>query len=388
MKFHFVCPSGLEPWDHSRPEGIAGSETCVIELSRRLSRRGHDVRVYAPIFDDTAPEDPHSGVRWASIHSRIDAAEEGAWWLCRHPPLIDNFSGTRPDQPVFLRCDDLHYGGSGRETALTPERYRKLTAVLTMSAPHRDVFRAVYPFVEEARCPTEGCGIDSDAIQYFAVHDRSRPTRDPYRLIWVSSPDRGLDDAIRIFHAARAKEPRLNLHVYYGWEGCERASGGNPDDPRMVLKRLCTEELDQTGITWHGRVGKRDLWHGHFASNLWLYPTTFPEAGVVSAQEAQACGAIPVTAPCFGLAEKVQNGVLIPGNPKDPVVFNRYVDAVLRLVGDERTCREIRGPMMDWARERYHWDRVVDLHEELAGCGRPRFLRRGYGDAGTRSEPF
>ncbi len=373
MKFHFLCVSSLEKWDHSRPEGIAGSETCVIELSRRLAARGHDVRVYAPTFEDTT-DDPVSGVPWRNIATTpLDVDEDGCWWLCRHPPLVDLFKANHPHQRLFLRCDDLHYGAyqpgaNPRETAaLTPERAQKLDHVLLMSEAHRDFFCGVYKFLDRAKTSTLGCGIAVDRMA-------ACPTafRDQFRLIWVSSPDRGLDTMLGIFHRARAKEPRLNLHIYYGWNGCEHAAGSDPDHPLMALKRHCTEEADQTNVFWHGRVGKEELWRAHLSSNLWVYPTTFRECGVVSAMEAQALGTIPICPPLGGLSSMVKNGVFIAGDPRDPTIRDRYVETILSLTKDMSLFRM---GMMPWARQTYDWEKVVDHHENLAGCLRPWLVR-------------
>jgi hypothetical protein len=39
--------------------------------------------------------------------------------------------------------------------------------------------------------------------------------------------------------------------------------------------------------------------------------------------------------------------------------------------------------MMAWAREEFRWDRVIDHHEELAGCAPPRLMRREHGRPAT-----
>ncbi len=380
MIFHFVCPASLEPWDHSRPDGIAGSETCVIELSRRLAARGHDVRVYAHTFEDTV-DDPVSGVPWRNIRTTaIELDEPGIWWLCRHPPLVDLFPADHPHQRIFLRCDDLHYGTSGppNANALTPARAQKLDHVLLMSEAHREFFLQVYKFLPKEKTSTLGCGIAVDRMDQANevwYSEGGLPQRDPFRLVWVSSPDRGLDTMLDIFQRARLVEPRLWLHIYYGWNGCEHGSGGDPDHPLMKLKRRCTEELDQTHVYWRGRVGKEVLWRAHLSSNLWVYPTTFFECGVVSAQEAQALGTIPVCPPYGGLKSMVKNGVFIAGDPHDPVIRDRYVDTILRLVSSPGLCANIRTGMMPWARQTYDWERVVDHHEDLAGCLRPWLIR-------------
>lgn len=369
MLFHFLAPAGSEPWDHSRPAGISGSETAIREISKRLARRGHDVRVYSPCFPDTTDE-PGTGVRWGSISSGIDPREPGAWWFCRHPGLLDEFPSPRQDQRLFLRCDDIHYGTD----AMTPNRVAKLSGVLAMTELHADVLKEYYPYLPESMIVSGGYGIESDHIRDFLAGKLIK--RDPYRLTWNSSPDRGLEHLIRIFHRARAKIPQLNLHVYYGWQGCDFVAGGDPNHEKVRLKRLCTEELPQDGITWHGRVDRREeIWESLARSGLWVYPNTWPETACVAACEAQAFGAVVVTRPHFGLKETVRNGILIPGDPADPVVAKRYEDTIVRIctAGSPFTRATIPTDVL----KAFDWERVVDLHEELAGCGRPYVAHHG-----------
>jgi hypothetical protein len=50
MNFVFLSVPTFEPWDWNNPDlvGIGGSETSHIEMSNRLSDRGHEVYSYGP----------------------------------------------------------------------------------------------------------------------------------------------------------------------------------------------------------------------------------------------------------------------------------------------------------------------------------------------------
>lgn len=394
MKDWFVAPCGpARPWDHRSPdrEGIAGSETCVIEISRRLAKRGHDVTVFANTPEDVTDDGP---VRWRHVQEFIDDTsirqQSGNWWICRYPPFIDAFPKEHDGQRLILRCDDLHYGPMGTEAALTPARHQKLDHILFMSPQQRDFWKLVgkhgttgfYPFLDLAKTSTIGCGIDSARIRAMPGVER-----DPYRLIWPSCPNRGLEHAITILQKARKVEPRLHLHVYYGWDGMDAAAGGDENHPDAKKKALILS-LDQTNVTFHGRVNKETLWDAYMRSNAWVYPNSFAECGVVSAQEAQACGAIPITRPYMGLIEMVRNGVMIEGDPSHPAIQDRYVASILEVLRSEHRWQLTRPWMQHWALDRYDWERVIDHHEAITECDSPVLLTTTQSKPETATEPF
>lgn len=387
MRIVFLMPQGGAHWDHRSPEaeGIAGSETAVIEITQRLAKRGHDIEVYANTPPDVCDDGP---IKWRSIQSVFDGTFDfnapGVYWFCRHPPLVDCFRGNRPDQKLFLRCDDIHYGRPSEPTAITPQRLAKLDHVLLMSDPQLDYFKQMYPFMrsmDPSKVSTKGCGITSDKFAALPPVER-----DPHRLMWCSSPDRGLQHAISILHQLRARDDRFTLHVYYGWHGVDGAIERDPSSPLKELKRSILA-MDQTGIIWHGRVPKRELLEGHQRASFLPYSCSFSEAGVVTVQEAQALGDIVICPPTWGLKEKVKNGVFIEGDPGDPLIQRRYVDVVLRLVGNPHHADYMRMQARNYALEAFDYEKVIDHHEAIMGCRQPYEVMTDGVDAEEKTIP-
>ena len=206
-----------------------------------------------------------------------------------------------------------------------------------------------------------------------------RQDRDPHRLIWSGCPTRGLDNCLAIFYEARKEIPDLNLHIYYGWQGTEFVAKGDASHPQLQLRQRL-EAMDQTNVTWHGRVNKETLWTALLQSSFFMFPTSFFECGVVSAQEAQACGVIPITNPLGGLLTMVRNGVLIGGDPATEQVRRQYLDSLVWLCRHPNRCEEMRATMVPWALDHFRWDRVIDHHERLSGCLAPFQISTGLGD--------
>jgi glycosyltransferase involved in cell wall biosynthesis len=363
MPIFFYCPNSFEDWDWRSPEnpGIGGSETAVVELSRRLARRGHDVKVYTTIPRATSPDgqdDWRGGVLWNDIREPVNTRQSGLWIVCRSPGSADLFQ-PREDLRLWLQCQDTHYGEAPNVGAITPLRAAKYERILALCPTHRKWLLGHYPFLDDRKVACSSNGISSDRIDALAPIER-----DPFRLIWTSSPDRGLEHTMNVFVRAREFEPRLNLHIFYGWDNLEKVFKRNPHHLGIKLRERLMA-MDQTNIFWRGRMGQSQLWEEYQRASFWMYVTVFTETSCITCMEAQALGAIPITAPIWALGHNVRHGVLIKGNASDPLTQTRYVQTLLNLVSDPERCERLRGEMMPWARERFSWERVVDDYERM-----------------------
>lgn len=360
MRYHLFAPNAFECWDWRNPDdpGIGGSETAVVELSRRLARRGHTVTVYGHLRPDTV-DDP-AGVAWRD-HETADTTQPGVWIICRSPKSLDRFQPS-PDQVFWLQCQDTLYSEATGGGDLTPERVAKLDVVLALCDTHRDTMLAAYPAL--AACP-EKLVVSTNGIKTDAITELPDLPRDPYRLLWASSPDRGLYQTLQVFQRAREFEPRLNLRIAYGWDNIDKLIAQHGDAGPWKREKDRVLSLCKEGVTLLGRLGQQALWREYQQAGLWVYCTAFTETSCISSMEAQALGAIPVFTPLWALKHNVAHGIAIQGANIDPLVQARYVAAVLRLVRQPALAESIRGEMMPWARARFDWERVVDQYESL-----------------------
>jgi glycosyltransferase involved in cell wall biosynthesis len=360
LKFHFLAPNSTERWDWRSPDwpGIGGSETAVTELSRRLGRRGHDVTVYCKTREDTTNDGP---TKWRAI-DQCDPSAMGIWIVCRSPNAIDILEPNKYRR-IWHRCDDAHYGDPPYWMAMTQARAAKLDVIQCMSPHHRQYFVNRYKFLDPKKVHVFPGGIASDRIK---EHFRNGyPERDRNRLIWTSSPDRGIENCLAVFQRCREFVPELELHVYYGWDNIDQAIQRDPQHPLLKFKNRVMS-FDQTNVFWEGRVSKQDLWTGIARSNLFTYISSFSETFAVNAAEAQALGAIPVCRPYWALRTTVQHGMFVHGDAEDPLVQAEYLAGILTLYRDTDLCEKIRDEMQGWAMDAFDWERVTDQHEAMA----------------------
>ncbi|HSZ58559.1 MAG TPA: glycosyltransferase family 4 protein [Tepidisphaeraceae bacterium] len=384
--FYFYCPIHFEKWDHRSPEnpGIGGSETSVVEMARRLAARGHVVTVYAPLRDNCPEYDGNA--RWLPLEA-ADFAAPGVWVLSRCPSALDNFPVDHPEQTTWLVCQDVCYpdqffasGWKDNPQGISAERITKLDRCLALCKAQAEYLVQRSPTLEGK------IHLSSNGINVERIEGIKQIGRDPFKLIYSSSPDRGLPSLLKIFRRAREFEPRLSLTVAYGWDNIKkckkkywavrRACGDRTKPPVEIddqgkywqnVEAECGPGLEQPGVTWLGRIGQTQLDREFLSAGLWVYPTTFTETSCITCMSAQACGAIPITNPLWALADNVRHGIFINGDPaNEPLVMAQYVHEIRRLTSDLSLQEQIRGPMMEWARAKFDWERIVDQYEQWA----------------------
>ena len=363
MKFLVYSHPSFEPWDWCTPEttGIGGSETSHVEMCRRLAERGHEVRSFAPTGHERAMYGPAS-VPWLdsrSVENYLD--QKGVWVIYRHPAILDHIPVE--GNAIWLICQDIHYGAN-----LTEERAKKLTRLVALCEEHAKCLRQMYPFAADKVC------VSSNGIKVLGMQDlMARPDRDPHRMMYASSPDRGLYQCLQIFERVKEIVRDAQLHIYYGWDNMDKviSNGTWQGERTRAIKDRIVKKIEATGAVWHGRMAQRDLAKEWMKAGIWCHPNVWHgyagETSCITAMDAQAYGAIPITNPTWAIAENVEHGVFVKGDPEsESLVRAKYVLEVIRMMLDPERQETIRREMMPWARKRFDWDNFVVQWERWA----------------------
>jgi glycosyltransferase involved in cell wall biosynthesis len=360
MDFVLYSHPTFESWDWTNPEspGIGGSETSHIEMSRRLREHGHEVFSYAPIKNKNVGSGRilhkvgPSAVKWAHSNN-FDFSKPGVLVIYRHPEILDQIPAGRATWLIF---QDVHYGDK-----LNEERASKLTRLVALCEEHANALRARYPFAAGK------VAVSSNGITP-GHHTVSIPPRNPHRMMFASSPDRGLNDCLRIFARVKERVPDAELHIYYGWDNIDKviAKGGEWGKEVDRRKQFTIRQIEKTGAAWHGRTGQSALREAWLQSAVWCHPSNFTETSCITCMDAQAQGAIPVTIPTWAVGENVKHGIFIEGSAGDSLTRARFALEVIGLMLDPARQEKIRSEMMPWAREHFDWERFVAQWEGWA----------------------
>ncbi len=346
----FWCGRSLEPWapPSVNTTGIGGSETAVIQIAQRFAQDGWRVDVYN---DPDRMEGEYEGVGyWDCRRAGLDERTE-VFVSWRNPRVL----GALPIQSVvsLLWCHDLHSGPTAAE------HLARFGRVLGVSDWHAHYLASCYDLSPE-RVDYVPNGVE---LSRFA----GDVSKVPWRCVYASSPDRGLDRLLAIWPAIVEAEPQAELHIAYGWETIDRSIQAGAAD-LIPLKARIEALLKQTPrVVWRGRLPQGELAKLYQESYAWTYPTSFTEVSCISAMEAMAGGCVPVTSAVGALPETIGDaGALVTGNTYTPA-WQEWFGAVVRGILTDR------GTRLDYAargRERARgltWDAAYEKWKEVVG---------------------
>jgi FkbM family methyltransferase len=198
------------------------------------------------------------------------------------------------------------------------------------------------------------------ANQIFAL--KKPIVRNPHRIIYGSSYDRGLEHLLKMWPDIRKEIPDAELHIYYGWNLFDLGYSDNPE--RMAWKEKMNGLMQQDGITHLGRISHEAVIIENREAGIWAYPTHFGEISCITAMKAQAYGAIPVVVDYAAVSETVQHGIKVRGDIYDPETKEEYKKALISILKDTELQEKIRKPMMDWAKDYFAWSKVARQWDE------------------------
>lgn len=339
-----LCGPGFEKWTpKSIKTGLGGSEEAIVYLTRELKKLGWKVTVYANPGPDHGDYDGVTYSQWYDLNSK-DRFNVLILWRAI------GFTDFKPKSKFTMVW--LHDIPNNPD--FTDERVSQVNKIALLSEYHKSLLR-VFKDGKYKKMPEEKIFLTSNGIPELRVPKKVK--RDPYRLIFSSSYDRGLVYLLRLWPEIMEQVPEARLHVYYGFDLFDKI---HPDNPgKQKWKGMMLEMLEQKGITHHGRVGHKELHRAMMESAIWAYPTDFDEISCITAMKSQALGAIPVVINRAALKETVRNGFKIDSDITTKEGQKEYVKQLVKLLKDHKLQEEIRPEMMKWAQDYFTWDKVA-----------------------------
>lgn len=334
------CALNFEHWD---PESIiknggGGSETAVIELASRFAKAGYDVTVYAsPKKNNTVYE----GVTYKTF-TDINYADEFDIFISWRNPWIFK------DAPIKARKKYLWLQDIMIPHDYTPELYEQLDKIIVLSPYHRQT--AMH--VPESKFYYTTNGINLKLIEE-AEEEMEGTKREKGYCIYASSADRGLEGLVKFWPYVLKGAPHARLTWFYGWNSWNKLQD---NEAGSKWQQIIIKAMKRNGVKEGGRIGKKELYKEYLKCQFWTYPLVGPaETSCITAMEAQACGAFPVTTGITALEVTQEYGIKVP--------LEEYPDTLIQALNSKdfgKKQEKYRKAMMKWARETFSWDRVAD----------------------------
>lgn len=330
-------PQNAYPFDEEiyKTKPLGGSETALVQMAKLLREKtGRPVKVFNQ-RESTLVAD--SGVEYIpttklnEYMSQHKPYKHIAW---RHNIKITNAE-------TYLWCHDLFTPG-----VETKQNFDKF---LALSKFHRDYTRGLQGVSNEKIIVTRN-GITPEKFEF------ERKGKDPNKIVWMSSPDRGLDRAIRIVDLLRKDFPDIRLEVYYGIEGLYKY-GPVMSALADKLKQMMSE---RPWIVYHGFTEQSKMYRDVSDAVLWLHPCDFIETFCITALEMLALGIYPVTRRLGALANTLSDAeskgqaTMLDHDCITDEEHQKYADAAKQALLEKR-----------WERvsldiKKHAWDRVAD----------------------------
>lgn len=358
--FGIYTGEGWEKWTplSLNDGGIGGSETATVYTARAFQKLGWQSVVFG---DCDGKEGMYDGVRYLhhskfpefirNNHFKLFASSRRAD-IMAHPIKADKKIVIVHD--IWLSQDkkaDLHPANVDKYVVLSPW--------------HKGFFLEHHSGIPEDKILVSRDGVDLSRF-------KASYKRDPGRMIYSSSPDRGLDVLLEVLPRIREQVPSASLHVFYGFANWEKVIRQRGREGEVAWMEDIKRHLDDPGVVSRGRIGQDALAKEILKSDVWAYPTYFWETFCMSSAEMMAAGTPIVTSDLAGLSTTVGSaGVLIPGESRSKEYKDRFVDEVVKMMKD-RDRWNMYSEKGKAKAATYQWDTIASEWISALGLESPK----------------
>ena len=264
-----------ETWDLDSytKTGIGGSESAAGRLAVTAAANGYSVYMYG-----SHERKEQYGVEMVPWDQFVPEEEYFDLFIAsRNVNCIDERLRAKN---ILVWIHDI-WLLSGKE--ISPYHLNRVTKFVCLTPWHKD-FVSNHHSIPKDKIVIIPNGINTELFKEPNIEEKTFG-----KLIYSSSPDRGLDNLLYLLPFVREKVPEVHLDIYYGFYNYESAirSRSNPEEVEKMekIKELINKSKDFA--TLRGRVSQPELaehWHKAY---LWFYPTSFWETYCITAKEAQ-----------------------------------------------------------------------------------------------------
>lgn len=189
--------------------------------------------------------------------------------------------------------------------------------------------------------------------------------KDKIRLIYTSTPHRGLAILVPVFIELAKKYPELELDVFSSF-GIYGPSWEQRNEPFEPLFQACR---DHPQINYHGWADQDTVRAAYQKAHIFAYPCIWPETSCRSLIEAMSSGCVSVhpnfaalTDTCGGLTVQY-DGDHVDHN-KHASLFYTVLDQTIQIV-KEKDVSNMIGFIKTYADTRFSWETIMPKWKAL-----------------------
>ena len=320
--------------DIAKEKSMGGSETACIEMAYWLHKlSGRAVKVFNVREQDKVCD----GVEYIDCRKLSQYMADHKPWVhiaWRHTNKIT-------DAPTFIWCHDL----------LTPgvEHTQNYIKAFCLTAFHADFMKTMQ------NVPAGKIHITRNGLKP-KLFEGPKLAKDLTKVVYPSSPDRGLDRAMLVMDKVRERYPDLKLHVFYGIEHLPKWGH------QALHDKLIKMFAERPWVIYHGATQQQKLVDHFKEAIIWLHPADFIETSCITAMEMIAAGVYPVTRRLGGLKdtlalpEKEGMATLLDSDCITDAEYQLYIEAMCSALEDKKWERVSIDPnKLSWETVAREW---------------------------------
>ena len=237
---------------------VGGGETAMVNISKELAGLGHEVFVFYATrsgqFDGVDYLSPDLFVPMVTqIEHDILVAWDASWAF--------RFRDRAKARVLAFQLNDAQIGVYD----WVIDKY------FHPSQWHADRFRELYPEITEDKQLAQV----TNGIDFNRYTEQSFEPRKWNRIVYSSSPDRGLHHLLRIWPRIVDKVPEAELHIFYDlekWLELDAIIGDrSPTHDRANAVRVAVNDPPKN-VVFRGGIGQGQLSAEHVKSSILAYP--------------------------------------------------------------------------------------------------------------------
>lgn len=327
---------------------LGGTETAAIRLSEELVALKHEVHVFTNLEKPRSKEVKYFPLAEVQSLKETDIFISIRDWI----PLFYDL----PTKKRFFWTGDSYdqfanYGVGDKRVS------NQIDAFLSVSAWQADEISKRSGFPRE-KCFVLGNGIASSLFE--SEQDRKRK-----RLIYSSTPYRGLELVPAYYQALLSKHPDMELHIFSGYDVY------NTDNDQFKNLREALQKLPNSTV--HGNVTQSKLAEEFMKSSILFYPCIFEETSCITAMEAMAAGCVPLSSALGALPETIGDaGLLVQHMPGTEDYHKDFLLKADQLLSDDSLWENLskkskeKAQNYSWQKRAVAFDKFINEHVKIS----------------------
>jgi len=331
-----------EKWNQTTSliKALGGSETAVAYLSKNFPK-DYEIYVSGDVEEETI-----DNIKYIHLFNLPTFFKENAIHtiiVSRYVGFLELFFQQLSFYKLYLWAHDTCFHAYGSnflgEVDIIKKWNSRITNVVCLTEWHKKLFVDKYPDIKE-KIVTINNGIINEMFTYPLNQ------KVPNRFVYTSCAERGLGRLLHLWPQILEKYPdaQLKISSYNNFPK-------NPEEEKML------EYIKQTPSIEHlGRLGRDALYELMSTSEIWLYPSYWPETSCITALEMLRSEVVCVYFPVAGLTNTMEDyGIPIKEGEELEVLFSiteEHKD-VLRYTGRKYAERST------WAERAKVWCNMI-----------------------------